>query len=100
MKYMRAIQIRPSTIKTRSFMTDHLEKQCKLRSACPIEISLVRVYTIAIPSAYCCKTTITRPIIVGQGLAVLAAGTAWKLLDFVWGGPLFNIKGVLPANKW
>ena len=58
MKYMRAIQIRTSTIKTRSFLTDHLEKLCKLRSACSIGISLIRVYTVAIPSAYCCKTTI------------------------------------------
>ena len=39
---------------------------------------------------------------------MLAAGTAWKLLDLGGGGGggergeghLFNIKGVLPANKW
>ena len=97
---MRAIQIRTSTTKTQSFLTDHLEKQCKLRSACSIGISLIRVYTVAIPSAYGCKNHNTRPIIVGQGPAVLAAGTAWKLLDFLGGGHLFNIKGVLPANKW
>ena len=95
MKYMRAIQIRTSTVKTGSFLTDHLEKQCKLRSACSIGISLIRVYTVAIPSAYCCNT---RPIIEGQGPAVLAAGTAWKLLDF-WGAFVY-IKGVLLANKW
>ena len=36
---------------------------------------------------------------VGQGPVVLAAGMAWKLLD-LGGGGIFNIKGVLPGNKW
>ena len=33
---------------------------------------------------------------------MLAAGMAWKLLDFFFGGggAFFNIIGVLPGNKW
>ena len=48
-----------------------------MRLACSLEIGLVRVYTVAILSA--CNNW---PIIIGQGPAVHAAGSEWKLLDF------------------
>ena len=39
-----------------------------------------------------------RPIIVGQGPAVLAAGTGLKLFDFFFRYS-FNFNGVLPKNE-
>ena len=56
-------------------------------------ISLVKVYTAAIPSVHDYRTAIT----VGQGPTVLAAGTGWTL--FVFLGVLFNFNGVLPGNE-
>ena len=41
---------------------------------------MIRVYIVAIPSKHCCRTA----IIVGQGPAVLAAGTGLKLYDFIY----------------
>ena len=80
------IQVKLATVKTLCFRIDHLVKHCKLRSTCSLGISLIRVYTVAIPSAHCCRTT----IIVGQGPAVLAAGAGWKLFDCL--GNLFKLK--------
>ena len=54
---------------------------------------MIRVYTVAIMSAHCCN----RPIIVGQGPAVLAAGTGLKLFDRL--GVFFNFNRVLPGNE-
>ena len=90
---MRVIQVRTSTVKTLNFRSDHPDKQCKLRSACSLGISVIRVYTVAIMSAHCCN----KPIIVGQGPAVLAAGTGLKLFDF-W-GVFFNFSRVLPGKE-
>ena len=59
MKYMRPIQLRISTVKSLSFRTDHQDKQCKLRPACSLGIGLIRTYTVAIPSAHCCRSAIT-----------------------------------------
>ena len=98
MKYMRTIQVRTSTVKTLSFWTDHLDKQCKLRSACSLGIGLIRVYAVSILSTH------YRTAITGQRPAVLAAGTGWKLSDLGGGGgggisfsTLTN--GVLPENE-
>ena len=56
------IQVRTSTVKTLGFLTGHLDKKCKLRTACTSGIGLIRVYTGAIPSAYCCRTAIIAEI--------------------------------------
>ena len=77
----RYIQVLISTVKTLSFQTYHLDKQCKLRSACSSGISLIRVYTVVIPSGNCCRIAITGQK-VGQRPVVLA-GTGWKLFHFL-----------------
>ena len=53
--YMRAT----STVKSLSFWTVHPDKQCKLRSAGSIGISVIRVYTLAILSVHCRRIAIT-----------------------------------------
>ena len=55
---------------------------------------MIRVYTVAIPSL---QNRNNRPIIVGQGPAVLVAGTGLKLFDFL--GICFNLNGILPRNE-
>ena len=98
MKFMRDIQVRISTLKTFSFRTDHLDRQCKLKSARSVGIGLIRVHTVAIPSAHCCRTSRNnRRIVAGQGPAVLVAGTGWKLFDF--GGFFLTLMGFLPGNE-
>ena len=42
-----------NTVKTLSFRTDHIDKPCKLRSACSFGIGVIRVYKVAIPDAHC-----------------------------------------------
>ena len=73
-----------STVKTLSYWIVYPDKQYKLRSACSLRIGVIRVYTIAIPSLDCRRFANNRLNIVGQGSAVLAAGTGLKLSDF-WG---------------
>ena len=82
MKYMRTIPVRISTVNNLRFQTDHMDKQCKLRSACTLGIGLIRVCTVAVSSAHCCRTA----NLVEQGPAVLAAGAGWKLFDFFFFG--------------
>ena len=99
MKYMSTIRVRTSTVKTLNFRTAHLHKKYKVRSACSLGICLIRVYTVAIPSAHllhCCKNRTNRPLIVGQGPAVLVAGTGWKQFDF---SLLFNFNKILPGKE-
>ena len=90
--YMRAT----STVNTLSFWTVHPTKQCKLRSACSLGIGVIRVYTVAISSVHCRSYRNNRPIIVGQGPTVFAAGTDCNCLIF--GVFFFNFNGVLPGN--
>ena len=96
-KVMRAIQVRTSTVKTVFIPTDNLVKQCKLISACSLEISLITVYTAAIPSAHSCRTEITGQykLQAGQGPAVPAVGTGWKLIL----GVISNFYRVLPGME-
>ena len=93
---MRAVPVKIATctIKTLSFRTDHLDKQCKrLRSACSSGISLIRVYTVAIPSAHSRRNDSKATL----GPAVLSAGTGWKLIDF--GVFFFNSNGVFGQER-
>ena len=97
MKYMRTIQVIISTVNALSFRTDHLDKQCKLRSALLLrnhsELGLHSCHSVW-PLLLNCNNS---PIIVGQGSAELAAGAGWKLFDF-WGA-FFNFNGFLPRTE-
>ena len=53
MKYIKAIPVRTSTIKTLSFRTDRLDNIANRDQP-----ALIRVYTVAIPSAQSSKTVI------------------------------------------
>ena len=63
-----------------------------MRSACSLWIGVTRVYIVAISSAHN-----NRPIIVGQGPAVLAAGMGLKLFDFLKN--FFKFNGVMLGNE-
>ena len=94
MKYIRAIQVRTSTFKALTFRPDHLDKQCKLRSICSLGIGLIRVYTVAIPTAHCFRTASNSR--TGADCACSRYGTE---IVCCFGILFFNFNGVLPRNE-
>ena len=96
MKNMRAIQVRTSTVKRK--FSNRSSGQTVQTEISPLHRNRSDK---GLHSSHSVCTLLqnrnNRPKIVGQGLAVLAAGTGWKLFDS--GGYIFNFNNVRPRNE-